>query len=147
MRKFSVSIDVAAPADRVWQVTSDVQRWHEWTPSITRVKRLDDGAFTIGSRALVRQPKLPPAFWKVTAIEPGRSFTWVSGGPGFKAVAVHRVEPTATGSRATLSIDFQGIFGGAFGRMTKEINERYLDFEAKGLKARSEDPAYRLQAP
>ena len=143
MRQFNISIDVAAPADRVWQVTSDVQRWFEWTPSIISVKRLDDGALKVGSRAWVRQPKLPPAFWKVTSVEPGRSFTWVSAGPGFRVVANHRVEPTPTGSRASLSLDFEGIFGGALGRMTKDINERYLDFEAKGLKARSENPAYR----
>jgi hypothetical protein len=30
-----------------------------------------------------------------------------------------------------------------FGRMTKGITERYLAFEASGLKARSENPGYR----
>jgi hypothetical protein len=35
------------------------------------------------------------------------------------------------------------VFGGAFGRLTKGITERYLAMEAGGLKARSEYPDFR----
>jgi hypothetical protein len=143
MREFSITTDIAAPAERVWQVMSDTDRWHEWTPSVTSVKRLGGGPFAVGARAVIRQPKFPPALWKITAIEPGRSCTWVSIGPGLRIVAHHWVEPAVAGSRATLSLELQGIFGGVFGRMTKDITERYLAFEARGLKARSENPAFR----
>ena len=143
MRRFSISTDIDAPAERAWQVMSDTERWHEWTPSVTSVRRLGDAPFAVGSRVMIRQPKFPPALWKLTAIEPGRSFTWVSVAPGLRVVAHHQVEPTAAGSRATLSLDLQGLFGGVFGRMTKDITERYLAFEAKGLKARSENPGFR----
>ena len=77
MRTFNVSTDIAAPAERVWEVMIDTNRWHEWTPSITSVKRLSDAPIAVGSRVLIRQPKIPPASWTVTAIEPGASFTWV----------------------------------------------------------------------
>src|SRR4051812_13830024 len=143
MRQFSISIAIAAPPERVWEVMSDVDRWHEWTPSITAVKRLGGRPFAVGSRAMVRQPKFPPAIWKITAIEPGRSFTWISVGPGIRVVARHSVEPKDAGSRATLLLELQGIFGGVFGRLTKDITERYLAFEATGLKARSEHPDFR----
>lgn len=142
MRHFSISIDIASPAERVWQVMSDTDRWHEWTPSITSIKRLDNGPFAVGSRLLIRQPKFPPAWWKVTSIEPGRGFTSISLGPGMRVIAHHRVEATEAGSRATLSLELQGMLGGFFGRLTKGITERYLEFEANGLKARSEDPGF-----
>ena len=143
MRRFSITTDIAAPAEHVWQVMSDTDRWHEWTPSVTSVKRLGGGPFAVGSRVVIRQPRFPPALWKLSAIEPGRSFTWISVAPGLRVVAHHGVEPTAAGSRATLSLDLQGIFGGVFGRMTRNITERYLALEAKGLKARSENPEFR----
>jgi len=143
MRRFSITTDIAAPAEHVWQVMSDTDRWHEWTPSVTSIKRLGGGPFAVGSRVVIRQPKFPPALWKLTAIEPGRSFTWISVAPGLRVVAHHRVESLAAGSRATLSLDLQGIFGGVFGRLTKDITERYLAFEAKGLKARSENQEFR----
>jgi len=143
VRHFSIAIDIAAPAARVWDVMSDVDRWHEWTPSVTSIRRLGGEALAVGSRALIRQPKFPPATWTVTAIEPGKHFVWVSGAPGLRTVARHAVESTGTGSRATLSLEMQGLVGGVFGRLTKGITERYLSFEANGLKARSEDPAFR----
>jgi uncharacterized protein YndB with AHSA1/START domain len=143
MRKFSITIDIAAPPERVWQVMSDTDRWHEWTRSVTSVKRLGGGPFAVGSRAVIRQPKFPPAMWKITAIEPGKSFTWINSAPGLRVIAHHWVEPTMAGSRATLSLELQGVFGGVFGRMTKAITERYLSLEARGLKARSENPEFR----
>lgn len=144
MRTFSTAIDIAAPVDRVWEVMIDTERWHEWTASIRSVKRLDVGPFAVGSRAFIRQPKLPPARWTVTALEPGRGFTWVSTAPGVRVVAHHQVAAAAGGSRAALSIDTQGPLGGLLGWLTGGITERYLALEASGLKARSEQPDFRL---
>ena len=147
MRTFSISVDISAPPPRVWDVMSDVERWPEWTPSVTGIKRLDKGPFAVGSRVVIRQPRFPPAWWKITAIEPGRSFTWTSLAPGLRVVARHWVDPTPTGSRATLSLELQGPLGGLFGRLTKDITERYLAFEAGGLKARSENAGFHHGEP
>lgn len=92
---------------------------------------------------LIRQPRLPPAMWKVVAIDPDRGFESVSGGPGLRVIARHGVVPVAGGSRATLSLELKGALGGLFGRLTKGLTERYLAMEATGLKARSEDPRFR----
>jgi len=75
--------------------------------------------------------------WKVTNVEPGRRFTWNSVAPRVRVTACHAVESVG-GSRATLSVEVQGIFGGIVWRMTRDIIERYVAFEANGLKGRSE---------
>ena len=141
-RKFSITTDIDAPAGRVWAVMSDIDRWHEWTPSITSVERIGDAAFAVGTRVRIRQPGLPPAVWKVTAIEAGQSFTWISTAPGLRVVARHSVQAVKGGTRAALLLDLQGPLGGLFGRLTRNINEQYLGYEAKGLKARSENASY-----
>ena len=143
MREFNTTIDIAAPPSRVWQVMSDIDRWHEWTPSIATINRLGSEPFGVGTKAVVRQPKFPAALWKVSAIEPGRSFTWVSTAPGMRVVGRHSVEPTATGSRAILNLTYGGFLGGLFAALTRGITERYIGFEARGLKARSEDPTFK----
>jgi hypothetical protein len=140
MREFSISVEIDAAPARVWAVMTDIERWHEWTASVRRIRQLDRGPLRPGVRALIRQPKFPPALWKIVAIDPGRTFTWVSRAPGFSVVARHSVEAAGHGSRATLALEFQGIFGGWFGRLTRDINNRYLALEAAGLKRRSEHP-------
>jgi len=54
LRHFSISVDVDTAPARVWEVMSDVERWHEWTPSVRSI-RLDHGPFAIGSRVVIRQ--------------------------------------------------------------------------------------------
>jgi uncharacterized protein YndB with AHSA1/START domain len=138
MHQFTRSIVIAAPPARVFDVMQDVERWHEWTPSITGIRRLGGGPFGVGSRAVVRQPKFPPALWTVTDLQPGRSFTWVSRAPGLRVTGRHVAEPDGAGTRATVGIDIEGLFAGPWARLTRAITERYLDFEAQGLKARCE---------
>jgi uncharacterized membrane protein len=135
---FSKSVDINAAPDAVFAVMSDVERWPEWTASVTSVKRLDAGSFAVGSRARIRQPKLPPALWTVSAIQPGRSFTWISKGPGILVTAHHSIEPRDGGSRVTLAIRYDGLLAKLLAWMTKVINERYLAMEASGLKTRCE---------
>jgi len=142
MTDFSLDIDIQAPPQVVWEIIRDGERWPEWTPTVTSVKLLNPGPLAIGSRALIHQPKLPPAKWQVTDLdESGRSFTWVSGGLGVLVTARHSVEACGTGSRATLSLRFSGVLGGLVARLTRDLNNRYLALEAKGLKKRSEDQA------
>jgi hypothetical protein len=141
MRQF-VTVDIAASTDRVWDVMSALQ-WQEWTPTVKSITRLDKRPFGIGSRVLIRQPGFPPAFWKATTFEPGKGFTWVSIAPGLRVVASHYVESAGGMARATLSLEFHGVLGPWFGRLTAKTNQRYLELEAKGLKARSENPSFR----
>jgi hypothetical protein len=136
---FSISTDIQASPEVAWSVLSDIERWPEWTPSVRSIRRLDQGPLAVGSRALIRQPKLPPAFWRVTELEEGRSFTWVTRTPGVHVTAWHWVDAQPGGSRATLSLSFAGLLGPLVGRLTRRINERYLGLEAEGLKRRSEE--------
>ncbi len=143
-RQFSISIDINAAADRVYAVMADVERWHEWTPSVTSIKRLDAGPMVVGSRAVIRQPKFPPALWTVSEIDGRRSFSWVNRAPGIKVTARHAVDTVGRVSRATLSLRYEGLLGGLLARLTRRITNRYLAMEAGGLKARSENPYYRF---
>ena len=138
MRQFSIQVDIAAPPSAVLAVMMDVERWHEWTSTIRSIRLLDGSPLHVGSRALIRQPKLLPAKWRVVAIEPGRGFTWITRNPGSTITANHFVDPIPAGSRATLSLNFDGLFGGVIARLTRKINEEYLQIEAAGLKQRSE---------
>jgi len=137
--QYEVSVDVSASPERVWAVLVDVERWPDWTPSMTRVQRRDHGAFGIGSAVRVKQPRLPATVWRVTAFEPGRSFSWTAGGPGVQTEAGHRLAPGADGSvTVTLTIRQSGPLAGPLWRLLSGLTRRYVSTEARSLKHRCE---------
>lgn len=114
--RFSITTEVDAPPDVVFAGLSEVERWPEWTPTVTRVERLGDAGapLALGGRLRIVQPRVPPADWTVTALEPGRGFRLVSRSPGATVEASHRAEPEADNhSRVTLSVTFSGFLGGS----------------------------------
>ena len=134
----SITVDIAAPAARVWAILTDVERWPEWTDSVRSVT-LDDGGLRVGSRATIEQPRVPTVPWVVTSLTEGRSFTFESGGAGARTVAHHSVEPTGPDScRVRLSVTQSGVVGSVVGRLYRRLTDRYLALEAAGLKARAE---------
>ena len=72
----SRAIEIAAPPSVVWDVTTDVTHWHEWTPTILGVEWVEGDSVAVGSVARITQPQIPPALWRVTDVDPGRLFSW-----------------------------------------------------------------------
>ncbi len=132
------AIDIDAPADLVWGVFSDVERWPEWTASVSTLTALDGPGLAVGKRFEIKQPRLPKLVWEVTALDEGRSWTWEQRSPGGRTIAVHEVHPAGDRTQVKQRLDQQGPVGSLVGRMMRGTTERYLDLEAKGLKARSE---------
>ena len=130
----SVTIDIAAPPERVWEVLSDVESWPNWTPTVTAVSLLDDTSLQLGGRAKVQQPRLPDAEYVVTELIAGRSFTWVADRPGVRTTASHTIEPLTSGVRVRLSVAQTGRLGALAGRLYHGLTDRYLANEANGLK-------------
>jgi uncharacterized membrane protein len=138
--RFIATVDIAAPAQLVYEVYTDVESWPEWAASVTSVERLDQGPLRVGSRARVKQPRLPMTVWEVTEVVVGRSFTWIARGPGVITTASHVVTPAeANGSvRVTASLQQAGLLGQLLGLLTKRLTNRYMQTEVQGLKARCE---------
>ncbi|WP_330276965.1 SRPBCC family protein [Lentzea sp. NBC_00516] len=132
------AITIAAPPERVWEVLIDVERWPERISTVDSVERLDDGPFTVGSSARLRQPKLPEAVWTVTELTRGMSYTWESKQPGALSVASHVVEPHPDGTRLTLAVSVSGPLSGPGWLFTKRLARRYVETEAASIKSVAE---------
>jgi uncharacterized membrane protein len=134
----SVSVTIDAPPEKVFAILCDVERWPEWTSTMTSVLRRERGPFALGSSAHVRQPRLRPAVWQVTALEDQRNFTWTTRSPGLRMTAGHLIEPKGTGSRVVLSFELSGFMTPVVSRLYGGLIERYITTESQGLKKRSE---------
>jgi uncharacterized protein YndB with AHSA1/START domain len=129
------TIEIAAPIATVWAVLTDLESWPRWTASVTRLDLLDAGPLRPGSRARVRQPRLPAAVWTVTDLTPGSAFTWISRSPGVTVTGVHELTPVSeTATSARLSVDQSGPLAGLVGVLTGALTRRYVMLEAHGLE-------------
>ncbi|HEY3834285.1 MAG TPA: SRPBCC family protein [Acidimicrobiia bacterium] len=132
-------IEIDASADDVWAVYSDVEHWADWTASVAEVRFVDGDHVAMGARVHIRQPKLRPGVWTVTAVEPARSWTWHTRLPGMHTTGIHTVEPLGThGARVHQTIEHRGPLGAIFGRLYGRLTRSYLAMEANGLKQRCE---------
>jgi uncharacterized protein YndB with AHSA1/START domain len=133
------SVEIDAPASLVWDVFTDVERWPEWTASVTHLIALDGPGLAIGKRFEIKQPKLPKLVWEVTDIAPGVSWTWAQRSAGGSTLAHHTLTPIAEGRTLVhQALDQQGLSGAIVGRLMRRTTGRYLEMEAQGLKSRSE---------
>jgi hypothetical protein len=139
------SIKIDAPIEVVWSVFTDVERWPTWASSFTSVE-LIDGPMRLGAKARIRQPRLPTVVWEVTRWEPGRSWTWVTIGPGARTEASHVLTVSGRGTVAEQSIISSGPLGRLVAFMWRSLTRRYLAIEAAGLKQSSEQRAASIAA-
>jgi uncharacterized membrane protein len=141
------SIEIDAPASTVWDVYSDVEGWPSWTASVTDVSPVDEPGLEVGRRFAISQPKFPRLVWEVTAVEPGRGWTWRQRSVGGTTLAHHRIEAIGDGrARVTQGVDQRGPVGVLVGVLVRRLTRRYLAMESEGLKGAAEERHRRARA-
>lgn len=112
---------IAASADRTWQILTDTASYPNWNPFVRRL----EGTLTTGQRIEVdlQQGNGKPHTVKprVVEVKPGQSFTWL-GHVGMPSIfnARHRfsVEPTAGGASQLVQHEtLSGVLTPLFRRM------------------------------
>lgn len=129
---------IACPPQQVWDVTTDVNDWPNWTPTVQTAYRLDKLRFGIGSQARIKQPMQPCAIWTVTEIEDGRYFVWETSGKAFRMQATHQVTGHGGGAECTLKIKLIGPVAIMCAIYLAPLIKLALVKENRGLKRRCE---------
>jgi uncharacterized membrane protein len=105
---------IDAPVDLIWRLTTEIDRWPTFVPTVRHVERLDSGPLRVGSTARVKQPGQTAAIWTVTRLEPRREFTWETRRLGLRLTGRHLLEPAGSGTRNTLVLQTDGRGAAAF---------------------------------
>jgi uncharacterized protein YndB with AHSA1/START domain len=146
----SVSVDIAAPPDRVWAMIADVTRMGEWSPET------ESGAWLRGATGPAPGAKFKGTNrngakkWDTVATvvdaDPGRRFSFRVTAGGFKVAEwCYTFEPTATGCRVTETwTDQRGRLVAMLGKPVSGVADRATHNQAgmeqtlAGLKAAAE---------
>ncbi|HEX4063440.1 MAG TPA: SRPBCC family protein [Streptosporangiaceae bacterium] len=109
----SVNVHVAAQADQVWDLVSDITRIGEFSPETFEAEWLDGATGPrVGARfrGHVRRNGRGPVYWtncRVVGCEPGREFTFAVTGPGNGTIITwgYRLQPGDDGTDVTESFE------------------------------------------
>ena len=133
------TIWIDAPPATVWVVTEDVERWPEWTPTVSSVTRVVDAPLGVGSVVRIKQPAQPESEWTVTTFEIGERFAWTTQRLGLRMRAEHVLQPEDEGTRNTLRIEARGLVAFLLSPLLRPLIQRALAEENRGLKQHCED--------
>ena len=109
--KGSVTVRMAAPAEKIWDLIADVRNTGRFSPEVFESEWLHGAtgpALGAKFRGHVRRNEIGPVYWttcRVTACEPGREFGFAVLGPGDTAVNNwhYRLTPRDDGTDVTES--------------------------------------------
>ena len=133
------TVEIDAPAETVWQLTTEVTGWPEFTPTMTSVERLDAGPLRVGSRARIKQPGQSAAIWTVTSLDGDRRcFTWQTRRLGLIMAGSHLVQERGQGCRNTLGIELTGRGAGLFWLLFGRLMRRSIATENAGFRTRAQ---------
>ena len=134
-----VTRHINATPEQVWAVITDIERWPEWTASVTSVKRLDEGELRVGSQARIKQPHIPTSVWTVSELDPGHAFTWQAGFFGGTISGGHYIDAVEEGgTNVRLVIEARGGLTGIMSGWIERTSRKNMNTEADGLKRQSE---------
>ena len=148
----SVTVSMAAPADKIWRLIADVRNIGKFSPETFEAEWLDGAngpALGARFRGHVRRNEIGPVYWttcRVTACEPGREF-------GFAVLLGERpvnnwhyqMTPTDAGTDVTESFrltdsPFIRVYSMLGGQLRRRRNLRDMRKTLERLKTVAEAP-------
>jgi carbon monoxide dehydrogenase subunit G len=132
---------IDAPVDLIWRLTTEIDDWPAFIPTVQRLERLDDGPLRVGSTARLKQPGQTAAVWTVTRLDPRREFTWETRRPGIRMTGRHLLEPAGPGTRNTLVLETAGPAAGLFTAQIGPLMRNSVHRESAAFARRATAPA------
>ena len=147
----SVTVHMAAPPAKVWELVSDVTRIGEYSPETFEAEWLDGATGpAVGARfrGHVKRNGRGPVYWTtctVLASEPGREFGFGVGMGAGRTVNVwrYRLEPSGDGTDVTESFELPGtlalkVYWALLGWARGRTNRRGMQTTLERIKAEVE---------
>jgi uncharacterized protein YndB with AHSA1/START domain len=115
MGRVDVSIDIAAPRERVWAVALDPERLADWVTIHRKLGAFDAGPPRSGFRMTQTLTLRGAPFtvqWHLATCDEPEQADWVGAGPaGSRAETTYRLEEHDAGTRFNYGNEFHAPFG------------------------------------
>lgn len=127
--KFSASVEINAPAERVWSLVNNVEEWPRWIPSLKKIEKISPGPLGVGSLVLVVAKSLITVnlLMTITEFVAGRRVVMEGKVLGVKMTRHYELEPLDKGkTRLTAGGKVSGLLAFLVRRGGQKLSEEIV---------------------
>ena len=109
--RFESSIEINAPATKVWALVDRLEEWPQWMPSIKKIERTSKEPLTVGSKLFVtaKVSRLTVRLlMTITKFVPERSVVLEGKALGTRLIRFYTLEPLNGKTKITIGGDVSG---------------------------------------
>jgi carbon monoxide dehydrogenase subunit G len=109
--RFESSIEIDAPAEKVWALIDKLEEWPQWMPSIKKIERVSQGPLTVGSQLSVTAKVsglTVTLLMTITEFVSERNVVMEGKALGTKLTRFYTLEPVNGKTKVTIGGDVSG---------------------------------------
>ena len=106
------------PAEKVWEVWTDINRWHIWQPDIESAEL--DGEFKAGNTFRLKPKGGSCVSIRILEVEPGHQFTDLTCFPGARMYGCHEFIVHGDGLEIRTTMSIEGFLSFLWRKMVAE---------------------------
>ena len=135
MKRFTASIEINAPADRIWTILTDAKSYPSWNSTVDKV----DGEIAAGQKVTVYAKATPGRAFplKVSTFEPATRMIWSGGMPLglFTGARTYTLTPKGKAVSFTMTEEFTGLMAPLITRSIPDLQPAFDAFARDLQKA------------
>jgi carbon monoxide dehydrogenase subunit G len=136
--RFSSSVEINAPVEKVWTLVDKLEEWHQWMPSIKKIERVSEGPLAVGSRLSVtaKVSRLTVnLLMTITEFVPERSVTMQGKALGTTLTRFYSLEPINGKTKVTIGGEVSGLLAWLARRGGQSVSDEIAQAAKKRIES------------
>lgn len=136
--RFSSSVEINAPVEKVWALVDRLEEWPKWMPSIKKIERVSGGPLTVGSQLSVtaKVSRLTAnLLMTITEFVPERSVVMQGRALGTNLRRFYFFEPVNGKTKVTIGGEVSGLLAWLARRGGQAVSDEIAQAAKKRIES------------
>jgi carbon monoxide dehydrogenase subunit G len=136
--RFSSSVEINAPVEKVWALVDRLEEWPQWMASIKKIERVSEGPLTVGSQLSVtaKVSRLTVnLLMTITEFVPERSVVMQGKALGTNLTRFYFLEPVNGKTKVTIGGEVSGLLAWMARRGGQAVSDEITQAAKKRIES------------
>ena len=136
--RFSSSIEIDAPVEKVWSFVDKLEEWPQWMPSIKKIEKVSEGPLIVGSQLSVtaKVSRLTVnLLMTISEFVPQRSVVMQGKALGTNLIRFYFLEPVNGKTKVTIGGEVSGLLAWIARRGGQAVSDEIAQAAKKRIES------------